>query len=163
VSEAHGFITQDGTDPQEFKRIGLGELTKYPDVQIQKQRVLQVHKEDDVFHLETENGEAFQAKCIILALGFKETLPDEKRVEEFYGKSLFSCPFCDGWEMRDKPLAVISDNEASLHMVKVASNWTDDLVFCTNGRQVLSEEKSLLESRGIQVHEEKIRTLNGEN
>lgn len=163
VSESHGFITRDGVDPQEFKRIGLEELTKYPSVEVQKQRVVRVHKEDGLFHLEAENGERFEAKRIILAMGFKEILPDVKRVEEFYGKSLFSCPFCDGWEMRDKALVVISDNEAASHMVKVASNWTEDLIYCTNGRQLLEEEKSLLESRGIRVREEKIRTLNGKN
>ncbi|WP_372867552.1 NAD(P)/FAD-dependent oxidoreductase [Planomicrobium okeanokoites] len=163
VSESHGFITRDGVDPQEFKRIGHEELAKYPDVEIQKQRVVRVYKEDGLFHLEAENGERFEAKRILLAMGFKEILPDVKRVEEFYGKSLFSCPFCDGWEMRDKALVVISDNEAASHMVKVASNWTDDLIYCTNGRQLLSEEKSLLESRGIQVYEEKIRALNGDN
>ncbi|RLQ89877.1 NAD(P)/FAD-dependent oxidoreductase [Planomicrobium sp. Y74] len=163
VSESHGFITRDGVDPQKFKRIGHEELAKYPDVEIQKQRVLRVYKDDGLFHLEAEDGAVLQAKRIILAMGFKEILPDVKRVEEFYGKSLFSCPFCDGWEMRDKALAVISDNEAASHMVKVASNWTDDLIYCTNGRQILSEEKSLLESRGIQIYEEKIRALNGDN
>ncbi|WP_282019492.1 NAD(P)/FAD-dependent oxidoreductase [Planomicrobium okeanokoites] len=161
VSESHGFITRDGVDPQEFKRIGHEELAKYPDVEIQKQRVVRVYKEDGLFHLEAEDGAVFQAKRIILAMGFKEVLPDVDRVAEFYGKSLFSCPFCDGWEMRDKALVVISDNEAASHMVKVASNWTEDLIYCTNGRQLLEEEKSLLESRGIQVYEEKIRALNG--
>ncbi|XKE94617.1 NAD(P)/FAD-dependent oxidoreductase [Metaplanococcus flavidus] len=163
VSESHGFITRDGVDPQEFKRIGHEELAKYPDVEIQKQRVVRVYKEDGLFHLEAEDGAVFQAKRIILAMGFKEVLPDVERVAEFYGKSLFSCPFCDGWEMRDKALVVISDNEAASHMVKVASNWTDDLIYCTNGRQLLEEEKSLLESRGIQIYEEKIRALNGDN
>lgn len=163
VSESHGFITRDGVDPQEFKRIGHEELAKYPDVEIQKQRVVRVYKEDGLFHLEAEDGAVFQAKRIILAMGFKEVLPDVERVAEFYGKSLFSCPFCDGWEMRDKALVVISDNEAASHMVKVASNWTEDLIYCTNGRQLLEEEKSLLESRGIQIYEEKIRALNGDN
>ena len=163
VSESHGFITRDGVDPQEFKRIGHEELAKYPDVEIQKQRVVRVYKEDGLFHLEAGNGERFEAKRIILAMGFKEVLPDVERVAEFYGKSLFSCPFCDGWEMRDKALVVISDNEAASHMVKVASNWTEDLIYCTNGRQLLEEEKSLLESRGIQIYEEKIRALNGDN
>lgn len=162
VSESHGFITRDGVDPQEFKRIGHAELAKYPDVEIQKQRVVRVYKEDGLFHLEAGNGERFEAKRIILAMGFKEVLPDVERVAEFYGKSLFSCPFCDGWEMRDKALVVISDNEAASHMVKVASNWTEDLIYCTNGRQLLEEEKSLLESRGIQIYEEKIRALNGD-
>ena len=164
VSESHGFITRDGVDPQEFKRIGLAELAKYPDVEIQKQRVIRVHKENGLFRLEAEDGKMFKAKRIILAMGFKEVLPDVERVEEFYGKSLFSCPFCDGWELRDKPLAVISENQWAFHMAQVVSNWTEDLIVCTNGKQtLLADEKSLLESRGIRVHEEKIQTLNGAN
>lgn len=162
VSESHGFITRDGVDPQEFKRIGLEELAKYPDVRIEKQRVVRVHKEDGLFHLEAADGKLFKAKRIILAMGFKEILPAVEGVEEFYGKSLFSCPFCDGWEMRDKALAVISDNPLAMHLVQVASNWTDDLIFCTNGRQLTSEETSLLESRGIRVWEEKVSTLHGD-
>src|SRR5438445_320677 len=27
-------------------------------------------------------------------------------VEPLWGRSVFHCPFCDGWEVRDRPLAV---------------------------------------------------------
>ena len=164
TSESHGFITRDGINPQELKRIAQEELNKYPDVKIEKQRVLSVIKENGMFQITAEGGGVYKAKKVILATGFKEVLPDVERVKEFYGTSLFSCPFCDGWELRDRPLVVISENHSPLHMAKVVSNWTDDLIVCTNGKQTLSmDEKRLLESRGIKIYEDKILSLVGEN
>ncbi|WP_407271372.1 NAD(P)/FAD-dependent oxidoreductase [Radiobacillus sp. PE A8.2] len=162
TSESHGFITRDGIHPQEFKKIGQEELNKYPDVRIEKQRVHCINKENSLFQVETENGKIYSAKKIILATGFTEILPDIPRVKEFYGKSLFSCPFCDGWELRDRPLAVIADGGKAFHMAKIVSNWTNDLIVFTNGSKVLSlEEQKLLESKGISINEKKIATFIG--
>lgn len=163
TSEAHGFITRDGTDPQELKKIAQKELSRYPDVTIEKQRVLSVTKENGVFRITAEDGGIHHAQKVILATGFKEVLPAIESVKDFYGTSLFSCPYCDGWELRDKPLAVISESSVALHMAKVVSNWTDELIVCTNGNQIFSaEEKRKLESHGIKIYEKKIRSLIGE-
>ncbi|MGE6370863.1 NAD(P)/FAD-dependent oxidoreductase [Planococcus kocurii] len=163
TSESQGFITRDSINRQELKRIAQEELSNYPDVKIEKQRVSSVTKEDGVFQITTEDGGIYNAKKVILATGFKEVLPDIQAIKEFYGTSLFSCPFCDGWELRDRPLAVISENQPAFHLAKVVSNWTDDLIVCTNGKQTLSaDEKGIQESRGIKVYEEKIRSLIGE-
>lgn len=164
VSESHGFITRDGIDPKEFKRVAHKELSKYPDVRIEKQRVHRINKENTLFQVETENREVYSAKKIILATGFKEVLPDIPRVKEFYGKSLFSCPFCDGWELRDRALAVIANDQRALHMAKMVSNWTNDLIIFTNGNKILSlEEQELLKSYGIRINEKKIATFIGED
>lgn len=163
TSESHGFITRDGIDPQELKRIAQEELRKYPDVRIEKQRVLEIQKNEKQFQITMEDGNIYQAKKVILATGFKEIMPDVKRVAEFYGTSLFSCPYCDGWELRDQPLAVISENPHAFHMAKIVSNWTDDVIVCTNGRPFLSqEEKEILARKHIHVYEEKILSLIGE-
>ncbi|WP_416150145.1 NAD(P)/FAD-dependent oxidoreductase [Salipaludibacillus sp. HK11] len=163
TSESHGFITRDGIHPQEFKRIAEEELSKYPGVTIEKQRVLQINKENHLFQVKTENGDVYFARKIILATGFKEVLPDISRVKEFYGKSLFSCPFCDGWELRDRSLAVIANNQKAFHMAKMVSNWTNDLIVCTNGSNALSlEEQQLLKSKGININEKKIASVVGE-
>lgn len=162
TSESHGFITRDGIQPQELKRIAQEELYRYPDVRIEKQRVHRINKANTLFQVETENGEVYSAKKIILAIGFKEILPDIPRVKEFYGKTLFNCPFCDGWELRDRPLAVIADDKKAFHMAKMVSNWTNDLIIFTNGKEVLSlEEKELLKSKGIRINEKKISAFIG--
>lgn len=163
TSESHGFITRDGINPQEFKKVAQEELSSYPDVRIEKQRVNHINKEHNLFQVETENGEVYKAKKIILATGFKEDLPDIPGVKEFYGKSLFSCPFCDGWELRDRPLAVIADDKKAVHMAKLVSNWTNDLIIFTNGNKVISlEEQELLNSYGIRINEKKIAAFIGE-
>lgn len=163
TAESHGFITRDGINPKELKRIAQEELDRYPDVRIEKQRVQRINKANTLFKVETENGEIYTAKKIILATGFKENLPDIPRVEEFYGKSLYNCPFCDGWELRDRALAVIADDKKAFHMAKLVSNWTNDLIVFTNGHQVLSlEEQELLNSKGITINEKKIASFVGE-
>lgn len=162
TSESHGFITRDGINPQELKEIAQEELYRYPDVRLEQQRVHRINKENTLFKVETENGEVYTAKKIILATGFKEVLPNIPRVEEFYGKSLFNCPFCDGWELRDRPLAVIADDHKALHMAKLVSNWTNDLIIFTDGQEVISlEEQELLNSKGIHMNEKKIAAFIG--
>ena len=162
TSESHGFITREGIHPQEFKRIAQEELSRYPDVRIERQKVHRINKENNLFLVKTENGELYSAKKIILATGFKEVLPDIPRVTEFYGKSLFSCPFCDGWELRDRPLAVITEDQKGFHFAKVVSNWTNDLIIFTNGRKILSlAEQELLKKNGISINEKKISSLIG--
>jgi len=163
TSESHGFITRDGINPQELKRIAQEELSNYPDVRTEKQRVHRINKENSLFKVETESGKVYSAKKIILATGFQEVLPDIPQVKDFYGKSLFNCPFCDGWELRDRPLAVITDDPKALHLAKLVSNWTDDLIVFTNGKEVISpEEQELLKSKDIRINEKKIAAFIGE-
>ena len=162
--ESHGFLTRDGIHPQELKRLAQSELSAYSDVRIEASRVISAEKEMEFFRIKTEGGSVFHAKKLILATGFTETLPDIPRLPEFYGTSLFSCPFCDGYEMRGEPLAIISENEAAGHLAKVVSNWTNDLIIATNGNQhITASERQALERHGILLYEEPIRSLDGEN
>ena len=101
---------------------------------------------------------------MIIATGLKDTLPSIQGIHQYYGKSLFSCPFCDGWEMRNRPLVIISENEHAFHMTKMLWNWSKDLVLCTNGKKVVSEEqKEMLRKNHINVIEEEISSLHGTN
>lgn len=110
--------------------------------------MLSVTKENGVFRITAEDGGIHHAKKVMLATGFKEVLPAIESVKAFYGTSLFSCQFCGGWELRDRPLAVISEEHAAFHVAKMVSNWTDDLIVCTNGKQTLStDEKGVLEKK----------------
>jgi Thioredoxin reductase len=57
--------------------------------------------------LVTSKDEQYQSKIIIISTGLKDILPSIDNISDYYGKSLFSCPYCDGWELRDKPLVII--------------------------------------------------------
>ncbi|MFS0749324.1 NAD(P)/FAD-dependent oxidoreductase [Oceanobacillus sp. 1P07AA] len=163
--ESHGFLTRDGIHPSELKELGKRDILKYPTVSVEIQRVSEIHREKNHFQLMTEQGKLYQTKKVLLATGLKDVFPNVKGLDKFYGSSLFSCPFCDGWEMRDQALVVISENqEAAFNMGKKLSNWSKDIVVCTNGNRVLTEiQKRSFAKNGIQILEEKIDELIGEN
>jgi thioredoxin reductase len=165
TQHSHGFITRDGVKPAEFRAIGRRELANYPSVELYSNRVESVKKQGETFELLTDRGERFEARNIILATGVQETLPAVEGIYNYYGKSLFNCPFCDGWELRDKPLVLIVENEpVAFHMSKLLYNWSHDLVVCTNGYRVLNEEqKQLLAKYHIEVIEDKIVALTGQD
>lgn len=165
--ESHGFLTRDGIAPGELRRIAHEELAKYPSVTLRRARVTDVRREENGeesgFALATDDGATAQARTIILATGLRESLPGIPGIRDYYGKSLFSCPYCDGWELRDRPLVVIAeDGQRAFHLAKVVWNWSHDLMLCTNGHTILSaEQKAVLQRNGIEVVEDTITALVG--
>ncbi|GAF65129.1 thioredoxin reductase [Bacillus sp. TS-2] len=164
VQESHGFITRDGISPKEFRSIAKTDISKYPSVQLREARIKEVIKEDNLFVVETEEGQHYHSRKLILATGLKDKLPTIDGIQALYGTSLFSCPFCDGWELRDKKLVVISESDHIHHYVKLIYNWSQDVVVCTNGKQLFDKEgKATLANKGIQLYEQEIEELVGEN
>ena len=139
---SHGFITRDGVTPAEFRAIAHGEIAKYPSCEVLPTRIRAVNRiGGTAFELVAEDGEKFSADNVILATGLQETLPAVDGIYSYYGRSLFNCPYCDGWELRDKPLVIIAESEmAASHLPKVIYQWSRDIVVCTNGHQALSGE-----------------------
>lgn len=163
TQESHGFITRDNIKPSEFKRIALENLKEYPDITIKNQRVFDIKTENNHFVILTSDGLTYQSRKVILATGLKDILPSIKGIHDYYGTSLFSCPFCDGWELKDRPLVFISEDERALHMIKMISNWSKDVVVCTNGKNVFSnEQRHLLAKKDIEVIDEEIEYFQGE-
>jgi thioredoxin reductase len=163
---SHGFVTRDGIKPEEFRDIALEELKNYPSVQFFQETVTQIQKRSDqtLFQVRTQDEKLYIAEKIILAAGVTEVHPSVPDLKSFYGKSIFSCPYCDGWELRDQPLIVVAEQEKGVHhMAKLVYNWSRDLVVATNGNQISAHLKNELEYRNIVVVTEPIKKLHGED
>lgn len=163
TQESHGFITNDGMTPFEIRQAGEADLQKYPNIKINRSRIVDIQKKEESFTLLTHEGDAFEAKKIILATGLQDILPEIEGIHNVYGKTLFSCPFCDGWELKDKALALIAENQRALHMAKLLSNWTKDLIVFTNGHVLAEEDKTLLTAHSIQVIDVPIVSIDHDN
>ncbi|KAA2282503.1 NAD(P)/FAD-dependent oxidoreductase [Candidatus Nitrosocosmicus agrestis] len=165
TQESHGFITPDGIRPKEFREIAHKDITKYPSVIYKEEKVTSIIKKDQLFEIATDNKDLYQSKTIIISTGLRDVLPDIENISTYYGKSLFNCPYCDGWEMRDKPLAVIIEEQTQgFHFIQTVFNWSKDLIVCTNGKPVLNpEQKRLILNKGIKIFENKITKFEGEN
>ena len=164
TQESHGFITRDGIKPKEFREIAHNEIGKYPSVKYVKEEVTSVIKVEN-FELVTSENELYQSKAIIISTGLKDLLPSIENISDYYGKSLFHCPYCDGWELRDKPLVVIIGEQVQgFHFIQTIYNWSKDLIVCTNGNAFQnSEQKNLLLNKGIKIIENRIKNFVGKN
>ena len=166
TQESHGFITRDGIKPKEFRELAHKEIDRYPSVIYVKREVTSVIKNKPLFELVTLENERYQSKTIIISTGLKDVLPSIDSISDYYGSSLFHCPYCDGWELRDKPLVVIigEQQEQGFHFIQTIYNWSKDLIVCTNGMAFQnSAQKGLLQNKGIKIIENKIKNFLGKN
>ena len=88
--------------------------------------------------------------------------PDLPGLAELWGKSVFQCPFCHGWEMRDKRLASLAAGEEAVHAALMLRGWSDDVVLLTDGPPELdAEERRLLEAAKIAIDARRVVELIG--
>lgn len=139
--EMHGFLTRDGLSPREFRRIAQEEIRSYPSVSFVAEQAVSVTGTDGEFQIQTEQGQVFTSKKILLAVGMKDQPPGIPGLADVYGKSAFVCPYCDGWELRDQPLVIINKGADLMHFAPLISGWTDRFTVCTNGPDELTEEE----------------------
>ncbi|MHB8600333.1 MAG: NAD(P)/FAD-dependent oxidoreductase [Ktedonobacteraceae bacterium] len=160
----HGFLTRDGTEPGELLRIGREQLRKYETVEVRDIAVVDAVRQDDSFELTLEDGSHVTARKLLLAGGVVDELPPIAGFAEFYGRGVHHCPYCDGWEVRDSPLAVYGPAMHGERLALELTAWSRDIVLCTNGPAHLDDETLLrLARNGIAVREECIARLAGEN
>lgn len=161
---SHGFITRDGIKPAEFRRMAYEEVLSYPSVRHWKTEVTDIQRTGDSFTLFTSTGELVHARKIILATGLREVFPEIEGIRDFYGKSLFNCPFCDGWELRDQPMVIVSDQPSVLHKAKLLLNWSQDLIICTHGSSLLTaDHREQLAAHDIKIIDTPIAAFTGRN
>jgi thioredoxin reductase len=151
---SHSFFTRDGTAPAELLQIGREQLKPYETVKVQMQEVVKIVRQNAHFELITQDGESYQSRKVLLTMGLKDNLPEIEGVEKFWGRGIFPCPFCDGWEHRDKKLVAFSNDEGAIHLAKLLRQLSSDVTICTGAESQLgAENHSLLEKYGVKIIE----------
>lgn len=161
----HGFLSRDGVEPAELTRIAREQLAPYASVTLRAGRVVDSMRVSEGFEVITEGGAVFRGRKLLLAAGVVDELPQIEGVGALYGRSVFHCPYCDGWEVRDRPLAVYGRGDAKGGGLALELTlWSRDLVLCTDGPAGLSAEcQARLAREGIVVRDEPILRLRPTN
>ena len=162
-SGVHGFLSRDGIPPKELVKIGREQLQPYPSVEVRSARATGARGENGDFEVILDDGAVVRARKLLLATGVVDDLPDKPGFEEFWGRGVYHCPYCHGWEVRDRPLAVLNSGERAAERAAFIRNWSRDLVLLTDGPANLNEEgRRTLRALGIPVREERISYLEGD-
>jgi thioredoxin reductase len=100
----------------------------------------------------------------LIATGVLDRLPRIEGFAELFGISVFQCPYCDGWELRDQALAAYGKGRRGYEMARALTAWTSDVVLCTDGPSGLNaEQRRGLGANGITVRDERILRLEMRN
>ncbi|PTX22538.1 thioredoxin reductase [Pontibacter mucosus] len=159
----NGFLSSDGVNPREFIQKGRAELAKY-NIELADIKVESATYSKGEFVVNDEHGKVYRSRKLLLATGLKDTLPELEGVEEMYGKSVHHCPYCDGWENRDKAIAVYGPERKGVGQALAMKNWSDNVTLYTDGTDSLRQlDLELLERNEVKVVKEKITRLEGED
>ncbi len=138
----HNYLTRDGILPVDFLEMAHTELKKYG-VQLKHKKIVRaVKKSNDVFEVCEESGKVYLAKKLLIATGLKDTLPEIDGIKPLYGKSVFHCPYCDGWEVQDKKIGVYARNKDGSELALALKGWSDHVTLFTDGRNSIKPQQS---------------------
>ena len=162
AAAAHGVFTRDGTPPAELLRIGREQLLPYGTVAVREGEATDATVDGDGFRVALAGGGEARGRRLLLATGVVDELPAIPGFRELWGRGVFHCPYCHGWEVRGRPLAVYANGEVAAHLAPLIRNWSADLVLLTDGPAAFGgEEREGFEALGIVVREERVARLEG--
>ena len=156
----HGFITRDGVSPEQFRRLAHRELKRYESITFWPGEVSKVTRSAQGGFTVRLGRRVARSRKLLIATGVLDQLPAVDGLVELFGISVFQCPYCDGWEYRDQPLAAYGRRQRGVEMARALTAWTRDIVLCTDGRSGLTAaQKAQLERAGIRVVSRKVERL----
>ena len=158
----HGYLTRDGVSPHDFRAFAREELARYPEVEIIDLEVTSARALDRTFEVTTLDNRQFTSKKLLLATGVVDNVPDVPGLKELYGKSVFHCPYCDGYELKGQPLAVYGCDARGYGLALELTGWSDDVAIVSDGPcGIDASGLARLAKRRITVREEKVVRLEG--
>ena len=159
----HGYLTRDGMPPLEFLRVARSELAQYTIVELRDVTVTDATCLPNCrFETTLDTGERVESRKLLVATGVRDNLPEVDGIGPMYGRSVFHCPYCDGWEVREQPLAVYGRGERGYGLSLELTAWTSDILLCTDGPCELdAEQRERLERNGVALREDPVVRLDG--
>lgn len=157
---SHNFITHDGADPRKIAENALAQVLQYRSVRYSRDTVVNVKKNHDGFQISTQSQTTYEAKKLLFATGLKDLLPNIIGFESCWGKSVIHCPYCHGFEFKEKKTAILAQGDASIHLAGLVRNLTDDLTLINPGKVPFSyEQRQILDRNNIQIREEQVTEI----
>jgi thioredoxin reductase len=154
----HGYLTRDGIAPPTFNELGRHELPAYA-VELRTVGVTAARRVNEHYRVTLANGSEEDARYLLIATGVLDELPEIDGLRECYGRSLFHCPYCDGWEVRDRRLAAFGTGKAVAGLALGLKTWSSDVVVCTNGTRLDARLRQRLTDNAVAMRTERIARL----
>jgi thioredoxin reductase len=156
-----GLLGNDRRPPAELYATGREEIAAYESVEIRDLEATDGERRDDGFALTLADGSEVTARTVLLATGMEYRYPRIEGAAERWGHSVFHCPFCHGWEVRGRPLAVLGSDDGAVHRAGLLTAWSDSVALLTDGGELDPDAAARLARAGVEVDPRPVASLNG--
>lgn len=160
ADSSHGFLTQDGNSPQAIAATAKAQLLAYPTVQWLEASAISASKTETGFQVGTDT-QSYQARRLLLATGVTDQLPEIPGLAERWGKSIFHCPYCHGYELDQGPIGVLAASPLALHHALMLPDWGPTTLFTNECFEPDAEQKAQLLARGVVIESGKVLQISG--
>ncbi|OHV76018.1 NAD(P)/FAD-dependent oxidoreductase [Rhizobium sp. LCM 4573] len=161
VSHSHGFLGQDGRPPQDIVADAREQLRRYETVEWLDGRAEEAEKAGSGFSVKTSDGRRISARRLVLATGVVDSLPDVPGLEERWGRSVFHCPYCHGYELNQGNVGVIAVSEISMHHAMMLPDWGPTTFLLNGAFSPDEEQRAQLARRSVGIEEAQIEKITG--
>ena len=151
AAQAHGFIGQDGRAPGDIVAAGRADLLAYPTVRWHADTAVAAQADEDGFRIELAAGAAIRARRLVLAVGVEDRLPPLDGLAERWGRSVFHCPYCHGYELDNGRIGVLAVSEMSMHHALMLPDWGSTTLFLNDAFVPDDAQRAALAARGVAV------------
>jgi thioredoxin reductase len=151
ASDAHGVFTRDGTPPLRLLDEAREQLRDYPDVEFRLDEAVSAGGRKGRFTLQLANDELLESRRLLMACGVRDELPSIPGLAELWGTRIHPCTYCHGYEVRDRPLAVLAEGDAALGSIASVLNLSRQLVLCTNGSVLDAVDRDRLQAHAVRI------------
>lgn len=159
AATSHGFLGQDGRAPDAIAAEGKRQLLAYPTVQWLDGEAKQATQVPDGFAVRMTSGQLVRARLLVLATGVVDELPEVPGLAERWGKHVFHCPYCHGYELGQGNIGVLAVGPVSLHHATMLPDWGKVTLF-TNGAIELDEaQRQAFIARGVTIEPERVEGI----
>ncbi|MBD8724435.1 NAD(P)/FAD-dependent oxidoreductase [Oxalobacteraceae sp. CFBP 13708] len=159
AANSHGFLTRDGQPAADIAAEGRANVAAYPNVTWHDGTATSARQDGDGFVVELDGAGTVRAARLVLATGVRDDLPPIDGLAERWGKSVFHCPYCHGYELNEGRIGVLASGPLSVHQAQMLPHW-GQVTFFTNGVCPLDDaQRADLHARGVEVDETPVRRL----
>ncbi|MDD1508574.1 NAD(P)/FAD-dependent oxidoreductase [Pseudomonas sp. CNPSo 3701] len=162
ASHSHGFLGQDGRAPDDIAADGRAELMDYPSVTWQVGEAAEAQREGDGFVVRLRGGQAHATRRLILAGGVRDELPAIDGLAERWGRHVFHCPYCHGYELDQGRIGVLAVSPMSIHHAMMLPDWGSTTFFLNGAFVPDAEQLQQLARRGVVVEPDRVQSISGE-
>jgi thioredoxin reductase len=157
----HGLLGHDGVPPAELLERGREEVRRYGG-HVVAGEVATARRDGTGFVVNLADGRTTRARRLLVATGLVDELPDVAGVRERWGHDVLHCPYCHGWEVRDRAIGILASGPMSVHQTLLFRQWSDDITYFGHTMPPLTAEQAeQFAARRIRVVEGEVASLDG--